>query len=80
MVAATQQPRGPTANDRRRWGVSLRSWGDFAVQHGKRAAPDPEREFAIADEFAPKHDNRGGVADEEDPFVLPAEAPLYLGD
>jgi hypothetical protein len=80
MVAAAQQPRGPTTNDRRRWGLSLRSRGDFAVQHGKRAAPDPKQEVAIADQFARKHDDRGSVADEEDPFVLPAEASLYFGD
>lgn len=80
MVTDAQKPRGPTTNDRGWWGVSLRSRGDFAVQYGKRAAPDPKQEVAIADQFAPEHDNRGSVADEEDPFVLPAEASLYLGD
>ena len=66
-------------HDHGRWGVSCRSRGDVAV-HGKRAAHDPKQEVAIAGQFARKHDDGGNVADEEDPFVLPAKAPLYLRD
>jgi len=81
MATITQQRGRPTPNNnsRRRRQVSL-GGGNFAVKHGKRTTPDLKREVAIANQFARKHDGCGSVANEEDPFVLPIEAPLYLGD
>jgi hypothetical protein len=80
MATITQQRSRPTPTNRRRCQVSLSGGGNFAVKHGKRTTPDLNREVAIANQFARKHDDRGSMANEEDPFVLPAEAPLYLGD
>ena len=85
MIATAQNPRRPAtttaiaATNSVRRGVSLGY--RFTVQHRNRAARGPKREVPVPDERARKRDHRGGVADEQDPFVgRRDEALLDLGD
>ena len=50
----------------------------FTVQHRERTASDPKREAPVADELTCERGDRGCMTDEQDPFVYPSKAPLYL--
>jgi hypothetical protein len=78
MSAITQKPRRPATNDRASRGVSRSSV--FAVQYGERTASGLKREAPVADQLTRERDDRGGMTDEQDPFVHPSKAPLYLGN
>ena len=79
MLTIAQKPRPPITN-----GLALRGLSRntvccaFAVQHRERTASNPKREVPIADQLTGEPSNRGGMADEQDAFMRPSEAPLYL--
>lgn len=78
MPAIAQKPRRPTTNDRASRGSSRSSI--FAVHYGERTASGPKQEAPVADQLTRERDDRGGVTDEQDPFVRPSKAPLHLGN
>ncbi len=78
MFPIAQNPRRPITNDRLSRRVSRNSI--FAIQYRERTASGPKREVPIADQLARDSDERGGMTDQQDPFVHPSKAPLYLGN
>jgi hypothetical protein len=78
MSTIAQKPRPPITNGRASRGLSRN--GVFAVQHRERTASNLKREVPVADQLTRERGDRGGMTDEQDPFVHPGKAPLYLGN
>jgi hypothetical protein len=78
MSTIAQKPRLPIANGRALRGLSRTSV--FAVQHRERTASNLKRDVPVADQLTRERGDRGGMTDEQDPFVHPSKTPLYLGN
>lgn len=71
MTTITQNLRRPTTNSRN---------SVFAVQYGERTASSLKREAPVANQLTRERNDRGGMTDEQDPFVRPSKASLHLGN
>jgi len=78
MSTIAQNPRRPITDDHGTRRVSRNSV--FAIQYRERTASSLKREFSITDQLMRERDDRGGMTDEQDPFVHPIKAALYLGN
>jgi hypothetical protein len=78
MSTIAQKPRPPITN-----GHALRGLPRtrvFAIHHRERTTGNPKREVPVADQLTRERGDRGCMTEEQDPFVGPSKAPLYLGN
>jgi len=78
MPTIPQKPRPPITNGPALRGLRVSRNSVFAVQYRERTASNPKREVPVADQLTCERGDSGGMADEQDPFVHPGKASLYL--